>query len=299
MSKLNIQIFVNPNDLNRLLESWFVQNIIFNGAPFSLFKPFPHFSNVGVYLALGDLDLNFLDDIKGKSRKLVLYHMGDERCQINIDNYNFFDLILRNYYDKDLFIKCFNKKLNVMWVPNGFRTGVGPKSSIRKPSSLRGKISGFLGWTTNSNSYNKERIEFKKIYENIPDIFLLNTNGFSSGVNVDCYSSIMEDIVLSPCPAGNSAETIRLYDSLECGCIPIMLKHEFLFSTDALARFGEVPFPLINSWSELPKTIHDFKMMLISDPTKIDRLQEYINCWWTRFKFETSRNVTENINDLN
>lgn len=34
----------------------------------------------------------------------------------------------------------------------------------------------------------------------------------------------MLDTVFVPCPRGNNVETFRLYEALECGCVPIYVK---------------------------------------------------------------------------
>ena len=141
-----------------------------------------------------------------------------------------------------------------MWAPNGFRTGVGPREpTILKNILSRQSLSAFLGWIDNPNSFDQERVSFAKAAANCGDnLFVLPSTGFAGGYNVGLYSAIMEDSIFAPCPAGNSPETIRLYDALETGSIPISLEHEFLNSKEALGRIGLVPFPLLRSWNELP-----------------------------------------------
>ena len=105
------------------------------------------------------------------------------------------------------------------------------------------------------------------------------SNGFAGGYNLGLYSAIMEDSIFVPCPSGNNPETIRLYDALELGCIPIPLPHDFLVSKAALASHGSVPFPLLESWSELPQFLKEMKEKLISNPNEIFELQQRCIEW--------------------
>jgi hypothetical protein len=54
-------------------------------------------------------------------------------------------------------------------------------------------------------------------------------------------------------PGGKSAETIRLYDALEHGAIPICLESDFPFSSDALGSIGTPPLVQLDGWSSLAK----------------------------------------------
>jgi hypothetical protein len=105
----------------------------------------------------------------------------------------------------------------------------------------------------------------------------------------------MEDSIFAPCPAGNNPETIRLYDALELGCIPISLSHDFLLSKDALASFGPVPFPLLGSWSELPQFLVEMKEKLISNPNEIFELQQRCIDWWSSFKMSMQKKIANRI----
>jgi hypothetical protein len=121
------------------------------------------------------------------------------------------------------------------------------------------------------------------------------SNGFAGGYNIGLYSAIMEDSVFAPCPAGNAPETIRLYDALELGCIPISLSHEFLLSKDALASIGPVPFPIIGSWAELPQFLEGMKAKAFSNPSEILELQQRCIDWWASFKLAIQKKISDRI----
>ena len=293
----NLQIVSNPDSLNFALETWFIQNNLFFGAPYSLgVDPKRLGGSVVIYLELNQIDLQLIRYIKSLGKKVVLYHMGGEKNDKDISAYDECDLVFRNYYFESIIHnKDYIRK--VFWVPNGFRTGVGPRhpSQLKRPPG-RQCLAAFLGWINNSDSYNNERASFAAPASACGDnLYVMSSNGFAGGYNIGLYSAIMEDSIFAPCPSGNSPETIRLYDALELGCIPISLSHEFLFSSDALAMNGPVPFPILGSWSELPKFLEQMKFKTTSNPSEIIELQQRCVDWWSNFKINMQQKIAKHI----
>jgi len=105
----------------------------------------------------------------------------------------------------------------------------------------------------------------------------------------------MEDSIFAPCPSGNNPETIRLYDALELGCIPISLSHEFLLSRDALASIGPVPFPILSSWAGLPQFLESMKAKTLSNPNEILELQQRCISWWSDYKIAIQKKIADSI----
>ena len=296
----NLQIISSPDSLNGALETWFIQNDLFGGAPFSLgINPSQLTKLPAVYLELNQINTDLIRNIKSFGNKVVLYHMGGERLDKDISAYAECDLVIRNYYFSSI-VNNPNFAGKVLWAPNGFRTGVGPrdKSNLKK-ASQRQCLSAFLGWINNAASHNNERANFAgpaaACGENL---YVMTSSGFAGGYNVGLYSAIMEDSIFAPCPSGNNPETIRLYDALELGCIPISLSHEFLLSTDALAMIGPVPFPILGSWSELPQFLNEMKSKAISNPEEILALQQKCIDWWADFKIAISKKIANRIVSL-
>jgi hypothetical protein len=296
----HLQILSNPDSLNGALETWFIQNNLFDGAPYALGIDLANTKNTKlIYLELGEVNLDLIRAIKSCGNSMILYHMGDELANKNIEAYLECDLIVRNYYfSRILSDSRFKEK--ILWAPNGFRTGVGPRAvSDLKNAADRGCIAAFLGWLNNSNSYQNERNSFVEAAKLCGEkLFVLASNGFSGGYNVGLYSAVMEDSIFAPCPAGNSPETIRLYDALELGCIPISLPHAFLTSEDALASIGSVPFPILSSWAELPSFLDRIKSVAISNPDEIASLQAKTIRWWSSYKQFIQNKISSRINLL-
>lgn len=296
----NLQIISTADSLNGALETWFIQNELFGGAPYSLGVNLDQLGDsVIVYLELNQINVDLIRHIKSLGNKIVLYHMGDERLDKDISGYSECDLVVRNYLSPSI-IGNAGSGSRVLWAPNGFRTGVGPREkSALKQSTNRQSLSAFLGWINNAASYNNERVSFAgpaaACGENL---YVMSSNGFAGGYNVGLYSAIMEDSIFAPCPSGNSPETIRLYDALELGCIPISLSHEFLLSKNALASIGPVPFPILGSWTELPQFLENMKAKVLSNPNQILELQQRCIHWWSDLKLMMQRKISERIATL-
>lgn len=296
----NLQIISTPDSLNAALETWFVQNNLFSGAPYSLgVNPTQLGNSAIIYLELNQINIDLIRSIKSLGNKVVLYHMGAERLDKDISAYVECDLVIRNYYFPSIINDSESGK-KVLWAPNGFRTGVGPRDeSALKKTLKRQCLAAFLGWINNTASYNNERASFAGPAAACgEDLYVMPSNGFAGGYNVGLYSAIMEDSIFAPCPSGNNPETIRLYDALELGCIPISLSHDFLISEDALASFGPVPFPILGSWSELPQFLKGMKAKAISNPNEILELQQRCIEWWFNFKIGMQKKIADRIDAL-
>jgi hypothetical protein len=113
-----------------------------------------------IYLELYQINIEFVAALKALGKRVILYHMGDEKGDKDLKGYEYCDLIFRNYY----FSHIFNNPLfleKLIWTPNGYRTGVGPRLKESVKGALeRQCLASFLGWINNVNSYQNERFEF-------------------------------------------------------------------------------------------------------------------------------------------
>ena len=289
------KIIANQHDLNAIQESWFIQNVIFSGLPFDIGFQSPAINNTVIYLELNEISSELISMLRGANQSIVLYHMGDELGKMKTDHYQLCDLVIRNYFFSQKFNNDPDQKL--VWAPCGYKTGVGPRGPSQVKTVLeRNFIATFLGWIGNVNSYGDERKNFSSA--TLPcgeNIFVIPSDGFGKGLNIGLYSATMESSVFAPCPAGNSPETIRLYDALELGCIPISLKHEFMFSDKALAEFGYPPFAFLNSWDDLPNFLEKIRDQLIHNVNEIQDWQTKCLLWWTNYKTSFQKKIATRI----
>lgn len=108
----------------------------------------------------------------------------------------------------------------------------------------------------------------------LPNGRSIGSNGFGKGLEYEEYMEHMCRAKVVPCPAGNvSPDSFRLYEVLEAGCIPIPENKAFW-----TMLFGEVPFPVVDDYSDLPELINHYK----------DRPDVNNNCqaWWIAKKRE-------------
>lgn len=293
-----LAIFSSQRTIGVIIENWFVQNILLPSKSICLEWELENLKNqVVVYIEVEEINLQIVDTLKENNNKIVLLQMGDELAtKFNRNAYDKVDLIIRNYYFSEIFdVPEFADKL--IWIPNGYKTGIGP----RDPAGLRLAdkrkfLSSFLGWLDNPNSFGNERHLFREIAaECTQDLLIHSTPAFASGFNAGLYSAIMEYSVYCPCPAGNCASSIRLYDALELGCIPISLKHEYLLTDQAM---GPVPFPLLNSWSELPEFLRHARQQFSSDPKSLNQLQKICMDWWSSAKTGWKNRLSDRLQSL-
>ena len=75
-----LQIISTPDSLNTALETWFIQNELFGGAPYSLsVDPNRLKDSAVVYLELNQVNIDLIRHLKSLGNKVILYHMGGER----------------------------------------------------------------------------------------------------------------------------------------------------------------------------------------------------------------------------
>ena len=90
-----------------------------------------------------------------------------------------------------------------------------------------------------------------------------------------------------PCPNGFvHPETYRLYESLECGCIPIV-ENAYQYY-DRL--FPNNPFIKIEKWIDARPIIEDW------EDTQINKKREECKIWWDQYKDQLQESVKNKIN---
>lgn len=293
-------IFVVSNEVTAdvILEFWFMQNLVLQGLPVGLeWDVAALHDSVVVYFEVRELNGDVVDQLKAQNNKVILLQMGDLKAQrFRREIYQKCDLILRMHYFPEIFEDP-EIAAKIVWIPNGFKSGIGPRvpQSLRA-SSQRRFLSCFLGWLDNDGAVGNERNAFREAVQYCAsDILMHPTSAFGQGYKLGMYSVAMEYSIFAPCPAGNSPETIRLYDALELGCIPICLNHRFLHSPVAL---GEVPFPVLNDWSELPAFLAQYREIIQTDPAHVQALQQTCIQWWNDFKAARFGHIAERFLQL-
>jgi hypothetical protein len=111
-----------------------------------------------------------------------------------------------------------------------------------------------------------------------------------TGLSSDIVIEIYKRTIFIPCPMGwINPDSLRLFEALEWGCIPITKKYN---GTDYFKYiFGEHPLPLVNEWTEV-KDLMD-KM----NNENLDNTIMTINKWYRDYMSTVSVNVSTIVNE--
>ena len=105
-------------------------------------------------------------------------------------------------------------------------------------------------------------------------------------IEAEEMSEVLSATIFSPCPNGFvHPETYRLYEALECGCIPI-IENTYKYY-DRL--FPNNPFLKIDKWIEAKKIVTSW------DEEKIRKKREECEVWWNDYKSKLQNIIFEKI----
>lgn len=219
-------------------------------------------------------------------RNLMVLHLGDEHGDSGRGFYAHADLVLRNYWFPHIFTDP-----KILWVPNGYATGVGPAGSLL-PTRARTSAAFFAGAIA-MRTLSGERHAMQQAVERDGLPFTLHvTPNSRARLGPLSYAAGLGNARFALVPGGNSPETIRLYDALEMGSIPIMLRSGFVETDDAL---GRPPFLLLDDWGELADAWRPFSRENPETLAALDALQAQVVDWWTAFKRSQQEKVRHAI----
>jgi hypothetical protein len=217
--------------------------------------------------------------VKNRELTYSLIHLSDEMLNDDIGLYNNAQLIVRNYFNPFIFRK------NIYTVPLGFQSGFYLNRNFSEPEFRRNYIWSFAG------QIYKNRKNMIKEFESVGNYFIHQTIGFNSKNGIDAMElrEIYLDSIFAPCPFGYiNADTFRVMEVLESGCIPIVKKY---FKLDYYKIiFGDHPFLIVNEWNEATKYIEDF----IDNPKELLKKQKEVHEWYKAFK----KNLYKDVENL-
>jgi len=231
-------------------------------------------------------------------RNIGVFHLGDEHGIDDIGFYAQADYVLRHYYFPERLVEPggFNQK--ILWMPNGWARGVGPADTAthvpfaeRTHSVFFAGYAGAAGPATNERA---EMLESLRAYGIAATIIL--SQGFGQGLGAGSYAAYMGDAKLALAPGGNAPETIRLYDALEHGALPVIIDRPWLHAADGLAAVGTPPFIILTSWDDLPQLLPG-----VTAPAPTARRDDWqrqtdaCRQWWQSFKDHTAGRVAAAI----
>ncbi len=224
---------------------------------------------------------------RGK-RNLILFHLGDEQGDDDKGFYTAADLVLRHYW-----IAPVMAQPKVLWVPNGYAVGVGPVPQQTLIRSSQRTLPGFFEGALGMRVLSDQRRSMKAAVERCALPFEMRYSASSrERLGRSTYAARLANARFALVPGGNSPETIRLYEALENGAIPVMLRSAFVDAPDALNR---PPFVLLDDWSELGPACAPYLDGSARAAAALDALQDEVLVWWERFRYVLQQRVRERI----
>lgn len=207
-------------------------------------------------------------------------HMGDERGDRDKSFYGHACFVLRHYASGMGEAHPMPAGTVVQWIPNGYANGIGPRpTSAIVPATSRRFLCTFMGYPSQDPS--REELTGLLEADQLPCAYV-PTPAFSAGYPPSEYAIRLEDSVFALAPRGHAVESIRFFDALERGCIPVVVEASF---ADVGGPMSGAPIVRLSRWGEL-KGFLDGILALKEDERRAQllRMQRDAIAWWTAEK---------------
>jgi hypothetical protein len=232
---------------------------------------------------------SYLRELRSNGRRnLGVLHLGDEQAADDIAFYAEADYVLRHYHrpSRTPAGRC----RAVIWIPNGWARSVGPaEPDLALAFDARSHEFFFAGFAGPEGKRLPDRKAMLDALATLgrPATVIL-TDGFAKGLGPASYAAYLADSRFALVPAGNAAETIRFYDALELGALPVLIDAPWLHDSDGIAALGPPPVIALNHWRELAG---------VTDGPYGEQFRQSTAAWWLRFKELTQARVADVIED--
>jgi hypothetical protein len=224
-----------------------------------------------------------------------VYHMGDETYG-GVDWYKDWDYVFRNYYAKNHeteTLKKTNGKPPVLWVPLGMKTGyyVNALPSTLLPTSKRQLLCNFIGSRRSNRGAMIDIVKAKGIPCHIDAD---RPWGDPGGTKVVHYRQLLGNSKFTLAPWGNNAESLRFYEALEMGSIPITQRQADPGRDFFVSGLQAVDIiPSVADWAELPDLLNN----LTADAVALDQIQRKVMYWWSDKKKQVQARIRQVIDN--
>jgi len=217
--------------------------------------------------------------------KFKVLHLSDEFLQ---DDISFYDLsgcvgVVRNY------IRAGISDSKVIAVPLGYHWNLreGHKDPLKLTPHLPFRMQDWTFFGTDWNGRKDMMMPLVKGGFKNRCKFYQNWND-PDAIGREEYIGQMLDSIFVPCPDGMNPETYRLYETMECGAVPIIVK------TEKNAAFVEwltenVSILPLSSWEEAVKLMKH----LMNEPKMLEVYREKMLSSWLAWREELKEKVEE------
>ena len=207
--------------------------------------------------------------------KIFLIHLGDENDSYDLTSiYDNFDFVWRTF--------CLNKYFNnkkVSCLPIGYKSGVLFNKEIKERN---------YKWSFIGTPHKSSRHDLLFQLSDIKPSFIHKTTKFDEKIiNSHEMNKVLSSTEFIPCSNGFvHPETYRIYEALQCGCIPIV-ENTYKYY-DRL--FPKNPFLKVDKWIEAKSIIKKWKI------EKINHKRKECKMWWAQYKNDLQQFISNRIN---
>jgi len=221
---------------------------------------------------------NFYLQLSKKCSSIYLIHLGDEGATEDTNSiYNNCTHVWRTFC-----LPYYYQSNKVTCIPIGYKSGLTYEI---KDVFDREYLWSFMGTIHGASRYDLIN-KHKKLLPN----FIKETKNFSSAESLSAeeyYKKLKESIFVLVPHGYLHPESYRLYEGLECGCIPI-IENPHNFYDNFLP---DNPLIKINLWNESIDIIND----LNKNKKKLKKKFEEINNWWKHYKLNLQNRIKTKI----
>lgn len=223
-----------------------------------------------------------LEEWRSAGAKFYVLHLSDEYGKDQIDFYDWPEClgVVRNYVRGDLkeSAKVAVIPLGYHWaIPNGEPAKHTPRPPFRE-----------LVWSFVGTGWQGRRGKLA-VLEGIPGdkkcIFMDDWNSPKMIGREECLSLLLNSWCV-PCPSGQNAETFRVYEALEAGAVPVLVREE---GSDPffqmLARW--LPLLVANDWKHAAELIHTLR----ARPEVYEQYRGQLLTAWEKMKADVKGKV--------
>ncbi len=216
----------------------------------------------------------FYNKLNLSCAKIFLFHLGDEFGFHNLAPiYNACNYVWRPFCSS----KYLNNNGKVKCIPIGYKSGVLHKKNLERKYK----------WAFTGTPHKTSRHDLLFQFSNIKPFFCHKTQKFDRNIiSVDEMNEVLSSTEFIPCPNGFfHPETYRVYEALECGCIPIV-ENAYKYY-DRL--FPKNPFIKVDKWQDAIPIIQGWG----SDQIKKKRTE--CELWWNEEKNNIQKSISSRI----
>jgi len=205
--------------------------------------------------------------------KIFLFHLGDESGSYDLSPvYKNCNYVWRPFCSSKYF-----KNNEVKCIPIGYKSGILDKQKSNRKYK----------WAFTGTPHKSSRHDLLFQLSSIKPFFCHKTEQFDVKIiSVDEMSEVLSSTEFIPCPNGFfHPETYRLYEALECECIPIVESAYNYY--DRL--FPDNPFIKVDKWADAKPILKGW------EKNQILRKKKEIKIWWSEYKNKLQESIKNKI----